>query len=114
MCFVFVLKLKTADEMRISDWSSDVFSSDLLAFGFVGKAFVQPAGDHKPEDSVAKEFQPLVIGLAVARMGERVGQQFFIREPMVERGFRPFQEIAQNVRPNRSQDRKSTSLNSSH
>src|SRR3546814_1043738 len=33
MLFVFVLfffKQKTAYEMRISDWSSDVFSSDLL------------------------------------------------------------------------------------
>src|SRR3546814_8290595 len=30
-CF-FVFKQKTAYEMRISDWSSDVCSSDLLAF----------------------------------------------------------------------------------
>src|SRR3546814_15225798 len=30
--FVFVFKQKTADEMRISDWSSDVCSSDLLDF----------------------------------------------------------------------------------
>src|SRR3546814_9058953 len=29
--FVFVFKQKTAYEMRISDWSSDVCSSDLLA-----------------------------------------------------------------------------------
>src|SRR3546814_10371569 len=32
--FVFFFKQKTAYEMRISDWSSDVCSSDLLA-GFV-------------------------------------------------------------------------------
>src|SRR3546814_7441366 len=31
-CFFF-FKQKTAYEMRISDWSSDVCSSDLLAFG---------------------------------------------------------------------------------
>src|SRR3546814_6254683 len=30
MC-VFFFKQKTADEMRISDWSADVCSSDLLA-----------------------------------------------------------------------------------
>src|SRR3546814_4013746 len=31
MCFFFLFfKQKTADEMRISDWSSDVCSSDLL------------------------------------------------------------------------------------
>src|SRR3546814_9316255 len=28
--FSFVFKQKTADEMRISDWSSDVCSSDLV------------------------------------------------------------------------------------
>src|SRR3546814_1488801 len=32
MFFVFVFKQKTAYEMRISDWSSDVCSSDLQAF----------------------------------------------------------------------------------
>src|SRR3546814_4042486 len=31
MCVVFFFKQKTAYEMRISDWSSDVFSSDLTA-----------------------------------------------------------------------------------
>src|SRR3546814_5546686 len=30
MCFFFFIKQKTAYEMRISDWSSDVCSSDLL------------------------------------------------------------------------------------
>src|SRR3546814_2586011 len=31
VCFFFFFKQKTAYEMRISDWSSDVCSSDLLA-----------------------------------------------------------------------------------
>src|SRR3546814_3579634 len=30
LCYVFFFKEKTAYEMRISDWSSDVCSSDLL------------------------------------------------------------------------------------
>src|SRR3546814_1548805 len=30
-CFVFFFKQKTAYETRISDWSSDVCSSDLMA-----------------------------------------------------------------------------------
>src|SRR3546814_7807873 len=46
-CFVFFFKQKTAYEMRISDWSSDVCSSDLLLlayeqihiFGFVRRFF---------------------------------------------------------------------------
>src|SRR3546814_10345977 len=31
MCYFFFFKQKTAYEMRISDWSSDVCSSDLLS-----------------------------------------------------------------------------------
>src|SRR3546814_4514891 len=37
VCGFFFFKQKTAYEMRISDWSSDVCSSDLLAFGDLGK-----------------------------------------------------------------------------
>src|SRR3546814_6855169 len=33
VCFFFFFKQKTAYEMRISDWSSDVCSSDLRKFG---------------------------------------------------------------------------------
>src|SRR3546814_7921794 len=36
--FFFFFKQKTAYEMRISDWSSDVCSSDLVGF-------LRPAGD---------------------------------------------------------------------
>src|SRR3546814_8981120 len=32
-CLFFFFKQKTADEMRISDWSSDVCSSDLQLVG---------------------------------------------------------------------------------
>src|SRR3546814_2394583 len=32
VCVFFFFKQKTADEMRISDWSSDVCSSDLTVF----------------------------------------------------------------------------------
>src|SRR3546814_6332858 len=33
LCYFFFFKEKTAYEMRISDWSSDVCSSDLLEVG---------------------------------------------------------------------------------
>src|SRR3546814_2010341 len=36
MFVVFFFKQKTAYEMRISDWSSDVCSSDLRGLGFCG------------------------------------------------------------------------------
>src|SRR3546814_4199922 len=37
MFFFFFFKQKTAYEMRISDWSSDVCSSDLIPGGLLGK-----------------------------------------------------------------------------
>src|SRR3546814_13052011 len=36
MCFFFFFKQKTAYDMRISDWSSDVCSSDLAGLCFAG------------------------------------------------------------------------------
>src|SRR3546814_10818686 len=49
LCVFFVFKQKTAYEMRISDWSSDVCSSDLAVAGpvrddLVGGAVVKGAG----------------------------------------------------------------------
>src|SRR3546814_13080414 len=41
MCVFFFFKQKTAYEMRISDWSSDVCSSDLGLFVNVGQESVQ-------------------------------------------------------------------------
>src|SRR3546814_10322382 len=40
-CFFFFFKQKTAYEMRISDWSSDVCSSDLFAEKHVGGILAQ-------------------------------------------------------------------------
>src|SRR3546814_7880035 len=37
LCFFFFFKQKTAYEMRISDWSSDVCSSDLIQLGPISK-----------------------------------------------------------------------------
>src|SRR3546814_981656 len=42
---VFLFKKKTAYEMRISDWSSDVCSSDLAKAACVGVARQQAGGD---------------------------------------------------------------------
>src|SRR3546814_6361737 len=61
-CVFFFFKQKTAYEMRISDWSSDVCSSDLL--GQHLRTLVLQAGD------VAVE----VPGIAVEQEGEIVGR----------------------------------------
>src|SRR3546814_7563607 len=45
VCIVFFFKQKTAYEMRISDWSSDVCSSDLLLV--IHRVGAQIPGQHK-------------------------------------------------------------------
>src|SRR3546814_4651111 len=53
LCFIFFFKQKTAYEMRISDWSSDVCSSDLpgcfrhLRLQFPRPEHRQAAGQHR-------------------------------------------------------------------
>src|SRR3546814_4157889 len=44
ICFFFFFKQKTAYEMRISDWSSDVCSSDLLEKADIASEIHIPAG----------------------------------------------------------------------
>src|SRR3546814_4383411 len=44
MCCVFFFKQKTAYEMRISDWSSDVCSSDLPLVGADGEPYAMAQG----------------------------------------------------------------------
>src|SRR3546814_2638127 len=51
-CYFFFFKQKTAYEMRISDWSSDVCSSDLP--GDLGK----PILDHRREAGMAVPDSP--------------------------------------------------------
>src|SRR3546814_6048377 len=45
-CFFFFFKQKTAYEMRISDWSSDVCSSDLVPYHYMRARFRHAAGDY--------------------------------------------------------------------
>src|SRR3546814_3238833 len=66
--FVFCFKQKTAYEMRISDWSSDVCSSDLrnaafrqhfLKVAIADRIATIPA--HRPQDHITLEMAPLEI-----------------------------------------------------
>src|SRR3546814_3988578 len=45
--FFFFFKQKTAYEMRISDWSSDVCSSDLASATAMVPSFLGAIGSHK-------------------------------------------------------------------
>src|SRR3546814_5690895 len=101
--FFFVFKQKTAYEMRISDWSSDVCSSDLLDddFELVQDTFRRFADDklapiaehiHRHNDDIPEE---IISGLA--EMGA-----FGLSIPEEYGGY------------GSGGDRKSTRLNSSH
>src|SRR3546814_3304263 len=58
ICFFF-FKQKTAYEMRISDWSSDVCSSDLLS-RFMGGRFVHLKEIGAAMDEVRKAGKPVL------------------------------------------------------
>src|SRR3546814_10808263 len=54
LCFFFFFKQKTAYEMRISDWSSDVCSSDLKHHGTAGALNVEVGGSRRPRAGQAR------------------------------------------------------------
>src|SRR3546814_9189527 len=67
--FFFFFKQKTAFEMRISDWSSDVFSSDLLALHDFREA---DDGVQRRAQLMAHVGQELRLG-AVGELGALLG-----------------------------------------
>src|SRR3546814_1946369 len=60
----FFFKQKTAYEMRISDWSSDVCSSDLLRLRNLGGIIILDFIDMKSEDHRAQALRALERALA--------------------------------------------------
>src|SRR3546814_8845246 len=64
-CF-FLFKQKTADEMRISDWSSDVCSSDLGTRGAGGTGTRRVRGAAAAQRAVAVALPLRPDGVAVA------------------------------------------------
>src|SRR3546814_8155077 len=67
MCFVFLcvfffFKQKTAYEMRISDWSSDVCSSDLAPIGV--QSVVHPDGELATARAAEATGVPMVLSTA--------------------------------------------------
>src|SRR3546814_10310771 len=89
--FFFFFKQKTAYEMRISDWSSDVCASDLKAI--VGaNAFAHESGIH--QDGMLKNAEtyeimtPESVGLSRSKlvMGKHSGRHAF-KSKLEELGF---------------------------
>src|SRR3546814_1782596 len=112
ICFFF--KQKTAYEMRISDWSSDVCSSDLIKYGhLLEAAFKEPGGERLRGwiDSCPNQlYSALTFQGGAAwrkRLLDDLGDQGAV-SALIER--RSDDELARLM----TKDRKSTRLNSSH
>src|SRR3546814_6632206 len=104
MC-IFFFKQKTAYEMRISDWSSDVCSSDLIL-----ERAEQRIGAVAIDLDLGEDREGNVVGQR-AETGDFRGIARFLPAELVARK-------AQHLETARAEaameDRKSTRLNSSH
>src|SRR3546814_2521190 len=122
LCFFFFFKQKTAYEMRISDWSSDVCSSDLVAAALDEEAG-DAAGAEQREGGVERDMAVgvgrhlrhldagLPIGLEAGRLVALVGHQ---QRRVLGRARHQVMGERQPQAAIDHQDRKSTRLNSSH
>src|SRR3546814_9106293 len=97
MFCVFFFKQKTAYETRISDWSSDVCSSDLDACGCGGRWRSWPCGVHLvldggPACANARGPAPgfsrsiVEVGLALHDRGELLGERVVARGEALDLG----------------------------
>src|SRR3546814_1009914 len=84
--FVF-FKQKTAYEMRISDWSSDVCSSDLVYAQHAQlEVFAPPHAHVVPWRDGDTRARPHAVAPAVARVGERAPDGKMHGDEVLERG----------------------------
>src|SRR3546814_13835858 len=77
MMFLLFCEQKTAYEMRISDWSSDVCSSDLAARLTLGPGPAGVVDDHAAQESVVAG--PAQADAQVAAVGPAGGQEAHAR-----------------------------------
>src|SRR3546814_6646905 len=111
-CVFFFFKQKTAYEMRISDWSSDVCSSDLTV---LSQGANQDPGTRDALESLSAE---------LARMTDRIAALEQEVATLRSRGPAPSEEVISRLSgetqrldtmlAQQTEDRKSTRLNSSH
>src|SRR3546814_8481070 len=98
--------------MRISDWSSDVCSSDLLAILDADIQLRRDVGAHPEEEVELVDGGDIAVGLAVARVQIDPGSAM---EGDAARRYRDkaVEDLNRGARGG-DRDRKSTRLNSSH
>src|SRR3546814_8122480 len=69
MLYIFFVKQKTAYEMRISDWSSDVCSSDLSAATAV-PPIALPAAMARTVEAASDSLSVLVMDISLWKIGD--------------------------------------------
>src|SRR3546814_9028899 len=123
MILFFVFKQKTAYEMRISDWSSDVCSSDLI---YTDAQSRRPQGNLSQNEAVGKpvgrvEGAVIIEAARLAPLAKQSATEFRAAVDIRPIGQidtanmgRPVVAVAKLLASARAVDRKSTRLNSSH
>src|SRR3546814_4368134 len=128
---MFVFKQKTAYEMRISDWSSGVCSSDLIDASHIAAVRLRVAPlvrDLCDKKQIAtglegkfSVYHAASIGLVRGKAGLAEFTDETVNDPLMRQVRERVQAVADPAMPEDSvhvevsmQDRKSTRLNSSH
>src|SRR3546814_2048805 len=110
ICFFFFFKQKTAYDMRISDWSSDVCSSDLHAVECIGldHRIMRLVEEGEPLADPRAAGQAIVADDVAREAGGTAEPRGHALAALIEhrRSIGRFDHVGQ--------DRKSTRLNSSH
>src|SRR3546814_9071113 len=109
VCFFF-FKQKTAYEMRISDWSSDVCSSDLR----LDPRLAGDGGQIGPDIAVGDSRQLIQIDIFGQRHRAGVNAQNLAASGLVGNADDDLPVETAGTTQRLVQDRKSTRLNSSH
>src|SRR3546814_8176565 len=110
MCVVF-FKQKTAYELRISDWSSDVCSSDLqMVLGLLPKEKIRAVSFEA--DSDTSFAVPRALG--IERLRPQLEDIVAARPAVVVRSYGGDARLDGQLNAMGIRDRKSTRLNSSH
>src|SRR3546814_6208387 len=110
MCLIFVFKQKTAYEMRISDWSSDVCSSDLIPWLRLNQQSLVQFGHGKYQQRI----QATVTGRTPHIAVELAGDKEETNKILASLGLPVPRQVLVTSQTDARKDRKSTRLNSSH
>src|SRR3546814_2746788 len=101
--------------MRISDWSSDVCSSDLLQAARCTHAFLSSFDDHEIRNDWVSDVDNWKLGLDVNDPEAASPEVFMLKKQAAMQAWYEHMPVRKALLPRGGMvDRKSTRLNSSH